>query len=342
MKRSGNRLESILELDNWRLAFRRATRGKRNHPDVVAIAADLDHYLTEMSAQVRAGTFPVGVCSQFVIRDPKQRVITAPCMRERILHHAILNVCEPDFECFLIDDTFACRKGKGRIKGLLRARSFAGRFRYFLKMDIRRYFDSIGHDCLLERLRRRFKEARVLALFARIIRSFRGGMGRGLPIGALTSQHFANFYLGWFDRFVKEQLRITGYTRYMDDIALWSNDREQLDDARNRCETFLREELGLDAKPEPYLNRTRHGMDYLGCRIFPHHMTLNRRSRLRFRRKLLALEQSYLADEIDEMELQQRATALVSFTQTEGLSAWRYREATLATMPVSGRRARTG
>jgi RNA-directed DNA polymerase len=102
-------------------------------------------------------------------------------------------------------------------------------------------------------------------------------VGRGLPIGSLTSQHLANFYLGAFDRFVKEQARVPGYVRYMDDMVLWSEDGGELRRLLPRCRDWLGEELGLELKPTPYLNRSRHGLDFLGCRVFPSHRTLNRR-----------------------------------------------------------------
>jgi hypothetical protein len=277
-----------------------------------------------------------------VIFDPKERIITAPCFGERILHHAIMNVCEPHFERWLIHDSYACRRGKGRVAALVRARRFARRFGWFLKLDVRRYFDTVPHDRLLDLLRRRFKDGRLLELFERIVRGFRGEAGRGLPIGALTSQHFANFYLGCFDRFVKETLRVAGYVRYMDDIVLWADDRRRLKDLLRAAETFLRDELSLDLKPTPALNRTTHGMDYLGCRVFRTHLVLNRRSRVRFRRKLARLEEQYRLGNIDEDEQQRRATALVAFTRTEGVSAWKFRRAVLQSLAVGGQRARTG
>jgi RNA-directed DNA polymerase len=195
---------------------------------------------------------------------------------------------------------------------------------------------------LLDRLARRFKDRRLLALFERIVRSFRGNLGRGVPIGSLTSQHFANFYLGWFDRHVKETLRIAGYVRYMDDMALWAPDKETLKQALRASEDFLRGELGLELKPVPYLNRTRLGMDFLGCRVFRRHMIIKRRSRRRFRRRLDNLEAHYERGELSEQDLQQRATALVAFTRTQGVSAWLFRRAVLQEQRVSGRRARTG
>jgi hypothetical protein len=127
MKRVSQRHEAILNLDNFRRAFSKATRGKRHQEDVIHFAADLDANLHALIERLRDGSYGFGTFTQFVIHDPKERIITAPCLRERILHHAIVNVCEPDFERFLIADTFACRKGKGRLTALARAQHFAGR-----------------------------------------------------------------------------------------------------------------------------------------------------------------------------------------------------------------------
>ena len=267
-------------------------------------------------------------------------MITAPCFRERVLHHAIMNVCEPVFERRLIADTFACRRGKGRLAALDRARHFARGWAFFLKLDVRKYFDSIAHSILVDRLERLFKDQHLLALLRRIIAGYETTPGCGLPIGSLTSQHFANFYLDEFDRFVKEGLRVEGYVRYMDDCALWAENR-----------AILRVHLAdlgrvpgvgtLDLKAGPYINRTAHGMDFLGCRIFPGHMTLNRRSRVRFRRTLHGLERDHVAGRIDEPDLQRRATALVAFARADGVSSWRFRRAVIDSSPVGDHRPRT-
>jgi hypothetical protein len=295
-----------------------------------------------MAGQLRQGTFVLGRFRQFVIRDPKERIITAPCFAERVLHHAIVNVCEPVFERWLIPDTYACRTGRGRVAAVERAQDFAARHPFFLKMDVRKYFASISHKILLSGLERLFKDVRLLDLLGRIVFSFQGATGRGLPIGSLTSQHFANFYLGWLDRFVKEMLRVRGYVRYMDDMLLWGSSASQLSNTLNACRAFLSDHLDLVLKPDPYINRASHGVDFLGCRVLPDHVILNRRSRLRFRRELCRLEGDYLEGKIDERELQERATALVAFTQAAGAKSWHFRRTVLERCPVSGRRPRTG
>ena len=176
-------------------------------------ALRLDENLAGLARDLAEGTYTVGPYHQFTIFDPKERLITAPCFRDRVLHHALTLVCEPVFERFLIADTFACRRGKGREAAVERAKQFARRYPWFLKLDIRKYFNSIDHEILLGLLARKFKDRRLLDLFGRIIASYEVAPGRGVPIGSLTSQHFANFYLGWLDRFVKEGLRAGGYVQ---------------------------------------------------------------------------------------------------------------------------------
>jgi hypothetical protein len=210
-------------------------------------------------------------------------------------------------------------------------------------LDVRKYFDSIRHDRLLALWQRRFKDPHLLALVTAIVRRYRSELGAGLPIGSLTSQHLANFYLGWFDRFVKERLRIRGYVRYMDDIAIWLPSSAAAKGTENLVREFLAEELDLTPKPEPYANRTSHGMDFLGCRIFPTHMTPNRRSRLRFKRKWQALSIAYAKQALSEREFQVRATSLVSFLRQGGIASCRFRRRFLhPTMVVNGREVRPG
>lgn len=342
MRRAGNLFEEIVDRENLRLAFVKTVRGKRDRVVTRRFAAGLENELGNMVAALHSGTFPLGQYRQFVIHDPKRRIITAPCFAERVLHHAVMNICEPKFENWLINDTFACRPDRGRAAALTRSKLFARRFAYFIKLDIRRYFDSIPHTILLSRLEKLYKDHRLLGLFRDIVGSFRGHIGIGLPIGSLTSQHLANFYLGWFDRYVKEILRVKGYVRYMDDMALWADSPADLKAALAAGRTYLRDQLELEIKGEPSPNRTLQGMSFLGCRVFQNRITLNRRSRLRFRRKLGHIERKFLRGEIDELELQQRSTSLLAFTRSGGVWSWQFRRSVVKELEVSGQLPRTG
>jgi retron-type reverse transcriptase len=185
-------MERVRDRETLREAFARAALGKRARRDAAVFAARLDENLDGLARDLAEGTYTVGPYHQFTSFDPKERIITAPCFRDRVLHHAVTLVCEPVFERFLIADTFACRRGKGRVAAVMRARVFARRHPWFLKLDIRKYFDSVRHDTLLTLVAQKFKDRRLLEPFGRIIHSYEVAPGRGVPIGNLTSQHFAN------------------------------------------------------------------------------------------------------------------------------------------------------
>ena len=313
MKRAGGLWEKICEPENLRLAFWKAAKGKREREGVRHFAENLDTEIAAMRAGLLAGDFPVGRFTQFKVFEPKERTIHAAGFPERVLHHAIFNVCEPVFERGLVADTFACRIGKGRLAAIARAREFAGRHAWFLKMDVRRCFESLSHEVLLGVLARKFKEAPLLTLLERIVRSHEAAPGRGLPIGSLTSQHFANAYLGLLDRFVKEELRCAGYVRYMDDFVVWAHDRTELADVRNAVREFLRKRLAVEFKAEPCPQRTARGMDFLGFRIFPQGARLSRRSKRRCARRCRGAERAHAAGRLTLRGLQARVTALLAF-----------------------------
>ena len=187
VKRASGLFDQICEWSNLRAAVGQALRGKRHRIDARCFTKSLDQNLQRLQQQMRNATSQFGVARQFMIYDPKPRMITAPRFEERVVHHAIMNVCEPYLDRALIADTFACRRGKGRERCLLRAQSLSRRYPYFLKLDIRKYFDSILHERLQELVSRRFKERSVLNLFATILSSFEVSPGRGLPIGSLIT-----------------------------------------------------------------------------------------------------------------------------------------------------------
>jgi RNA-directed DNA polymerase len=154
-----------------------------------------------------------------------------------------------------------------------------------------------------------------------------------VPDVRLTSRHSANFYLGWLDRFVIETLRARGYVPYMDDIVLWGDSRQTLVEHHLRSEGFLGEELGLCFKPAQAVASV-HGLDFLGCRIFPTHVVLNRRSRRRFRRRVRALLQGMRRGVFCERDVQRRLDALVAFSKSGDTRSWQFRQAVVNSLVV--------
>jgi len=314
MRTSPLRLEQIADPENLRAAFLRAARGKAPRAEVIAFRTRLDAGLAQLHAEILSGTATARGFTRFRIFEPKERVIHAPCFRDRVLHHALVGLCEPEFERRLIADSYACRRGKGREAALRRAEHYAARHTWFLKLDVAKYFDSIPHATLIPGVAARFRDPRIVALWTRLIRAHETAPGRGLPIGALTSQHLANSYLAPVDRLVKETLLIPGYARDMDDMILWSDDRATLNAAKSQIETLLAAR-GLRLKATWHLQPTARGADFLGYRVFPFGSRLARPSRRRFLRRWAWLERARELGAICEAEGQRRALALTAFVR---------------------------
>jgi hypothetical protein len=299
---------------NLETALAQALRGKRTRGDVQAFLRRLPESLVEVQDRLVNGQGPIGTFRTFTIYDPKERLIAAPCFPDRVMHHAVINVCEPVFERWLVRQTFACRQGLGLRAAIAEARCWSARCRWYLKMDVRHYFETVPRDRLLSKVERLFGERELMAWWADVIHPLRHPGSLGMPIGALTSQHLANFYLGFLDRVVKEELRIRAYTRYMDDLILWHDDKDVLMAARDRVVAFAAEELGLEMKP-PVLNRMSGGLDFVGFRFHSGWVGLNRRSRRRLREKVRGLERAWARGSLSGRELQDRVTAALAFVE---------------------------
>jgi hypothetical protein len=225
-----------------------------------------------------------------------------------------MNLCESRFELFQIYDSYACRKGKGVYAALERALRFSRTSDWFLKLDVRKYFDSVDQTILRGHLRGLFREKPLLGLIDRIISSYQTAPGKGLPIGNLTSQFFANHYLAMMDHYIKETLRVRRYVRYMDDFVLWDSNKEKLRESAKQIADYLAATLRLDLKT-PCMNRCSRGMSFLGYRVFPRGLTLTRRSRDRFRRKMQWIESKLRNGEWSERQAADHALPLLAFVR---------------------------
>lgn len=326
MKRHGNLWPSIIDRQNLVWAAHRAARGKRGKLEVCRFWTDFDASIDQLRQELVAGTFAVGCFNTFKVFDPKERTIHAARFVERVFHHALMRLCEPVLDRRLIYHTYACRVGKGRLAALETAQRAMRHYPWYLQMDIRKYFESIDHEVLLRQLKRVFKDNTLLGWFERIIGSHRlEGAGKGLPIGSLTSQHFANHYLGPIDRFAEGSASVKGYVRYMDDFVCWGEDAGSLLDVGRCIKGQLHDDLRLTLKHVAQPRPCSHGISLLGWRVFPTHAELNRRSRVRFTRKMRWLESAWTQGRISEAAVQQRATALTAFTLPAKSFQWRQR-----------------
>jgi len=323
VKRAGNLYPDICDINNIKIAYWKARRGKKLKRDVLLFRMNEEENLYRLRQGLVNGTVPIGEYSYFRITDPKERVICAASFPERILHHAVMNVCEPVFERFQIYHSYACRQGKGQHKAVLKAFHYARGSRFFLKIDIRKYFDSIDHDILMTRLDRLFKDRKVLVLFERIISSYETSTGKGVPIGNLTSQYFANFYLAFLDHYVKEILKVKKYIRYMDDMVFLSDSKAYLKDVCRAVQAFLHDNLDLDIH-QPVLNSTAQGTPFLGFSIKPSGIYLLRKSKKRYARRLREYSNKYISGDWDEDTLANHFQSVTQHTMIARSRRFRY------------------
>lgn len=323
MRRSGVGLAEIADWHTLAAAFHAAARGKRCRKEVEAFRANLDRELAALRSDLLAGEVAAGPVRRFRIRDPKPRLIHAPCFRDRVLHHAVMAHVGPVLDRALVDDAYACRPGKGSLAAVLRAGGHARRHDWFAQLDMRAYFASIDHEVLLGLLARRFRDRALLALLGDIVRAHADAPGRGLPIGTLTSQHFANFYLGGLDRFLLEACGVRGLVRYMDDIVVWTPDRAAARQALAAARGFLAERLRLEVKPPVRVGRSRDGLSFCGYRILPGRLLLSRRRRRRYAALRDRAERAWLAGETDARGLQAAYASALALTVHADAAGWR-------------------
>lgn len=312
MKRRNNLLVKVAEIDNLRLAFWKAGKGKRYSQEVLAYAEGLDESLLLLQSEIVSGAISVGSYNYFKIYEPKEREICASAFREQVLHHALMNVCHEDFEKKQIFNSYASRKEKGTHAALKKAHIWTKHHTWYLKMDVKQFFASIHHDVLNHQLNQVFKDKKLLSIFQKIIASYSASNNRGLPIGNLTSQYFANHYLCELDHFIKENLRVRPYIRYMDDMVLWSNHKNDLVVYKNAIENFINEKLYCQLKPVQ-LNRTIEGLPFLGFCLFPNSIRLLQQSKRRYIRKIFKVEKDWYNSKISEEEAQRKIATLTDF-----------------------------
>ncbi len=306
MKTSKNLFEGIVAFENVLSAAQKAAKGKREEQSVLKFYNHFEENLWQIISELRNKTYQPGSYKTFSIYKSKPRQISAAPFRDRVVHHALITVVGPILERSFIFDTYANRVGKGTHKAIARYQHYLTKYAYALKCDIRKYFPSIDHEILKALLRRKIACADTLWLIETIIDNsnpqvehlhyFPGDTlftpherRRGLPIGNLTSQWFANYYLSFFDHYVKEVLHCKGYVRYVDDCVLLSNSKQELWEWKRAIDQVL-EQYRLILNPQrTELYPSTEGKSFLGQRVFQSHRLLPAENVRRAKRRIQCL-----------------------------------------------------
>jgi len=323
MKRTRITLAQVTHLDSLYLATYRAAKGKRQRQEVQHFLRNLPSELMQLNHLIDQQHGPLGEYRCFTIRDPKTRLIHAADFRYRVLHHAMMAHAGPCLDQVLLPSVFACRINKGVHKAVQYVQQQLRRFPFFVQIDIDGYFPSIDHGLLNQQLSERIKGQEFLNLCQRVINSYEFSPGKGLPIGSLCSQYWANLYLNGFDRFMLETQNIGAYCRYMDDIIWWCPTRQEAVQTLRVAREYLKQRRCLTVKAGAAIAKSKEGASYCGFEIRQGVIHPSRRKRQSYQWKIVEALDDYQANKLSELELQCRlnqAHAVLAHTESE---AWR-------------------
>jgi RNA-directed DNA polymerase len=285
MKRIGNLYPQITSLANLQAADAKAQKGKANQYGVIKHNLNSEANLLLLQDALQSKTYRTSAYDIFTVFETKERTVyRLPYFPDRICHHAIMNVLEPVFVATFTADTYSCIKKRGihalatKLKADLKDTEGT---RYCLKFDIKKFYPSVDHYTLKQLLRRKFKDKDLLWLLDEIIDS-----APGLPIGNYLSQYLANFYLSYFDHWLKEEKRVKYYYRYADDIVILHHDKAVLHSLLEDIKLYL-EELKLEVKPNHQVFPVAaRGIDYVGYVFYHTHTRLRKSIKQAFARKI--------------------------------------------------------
>ena len=320
MKTYKNLYRQICDIDNIYLAYKKARRLKRYKKEVLVFTANLEENLVEIFNELTWKKYVPGIFRKFIIYEPKERLITALPFKDRVVQHALCNIIEPIFDSGFIADSYACRPGKGTLAGIKRTQFFLRKVSrrhddiYCLKTDISKYFPSVDHEILKRILRRKIACQDTLWLMDKIIDS--DNSPKGIPIGSLTSQLFANVYLNELDHFLKDRLKIKYYVRYMDDCVIIHHNKKYLRDLQETIGVFLYQnlKLKLNGKTQVFPLKSR-AIDFLGYRIRTTHILPRKRNIKRTRKNFKRMARLYSEGKIDLEYIVPRVASFLGYTK---------------------------
>lgn len=297
-------------------AFNKAKKGKTKMYYVINFEKDLEYNIRLLQKELIEHTYLPSQLKKFIIRDPKTRTIHASIFRDRIVHHAIVNILQPIYEKIFIYDSFASRKNKGNHEGVKRLEQFIRKVShngklikkpfnnnsvqgYVLKADIRKYFDTMNHEVLIKIIEKKIVDKELIDLIRKVLDNFEISRGVGLPLGNYTSQFFANVYLNELDYYIKHILKAKYYIRYVDDFVILHPNKKRLEYFMKHIKRFL-PSLKIKLHPEKSsIILLRNGINFLGYRVFFHYRLLRERNVKTFKKKLDVNLELYKNNEIN-------------------------------------------
>lgn len=279
-----------LTFENFLQAHIRASQGKKSKKEIILFEMDLENNIIRMMNEIKEGRYHFGKYREFLVYEPKERLIKSLPYRDRVVHQwYVEEFIKPYFYKRFINDTYACLDNRGTHKAVFRAQHQMrlmkrqyGRY-YILKCDVKKYFYSINKDILFNILKKRISDKKLLE-FSKLI--LNDGQKIGIPIGNFTSQYFANIYLNELDHFVKEQLQIKHYIRYMDDFILLLRTKEEAKFCLNEIDCFLHNHLDLSLNRKSKYYPSNLGIDFCGYKIFETHILLRKRFKRKFKKSI--------------------------------------------------------
>jgi len=291
IKKYENLYSEICSFKNLMKAWINAKKGKTKRRYVKRFQRNLRNNLLKLKEELINQTYELCPLKNFVLRDPKTRKISKSAFRDRVVHHALCNLIVPDFEKSFIYDSHANQIGKGTLKAIKRFDKFKRKVSknntrkcFVLKADIKHYFEEIDHQILINIIKRKIKDKKVIWLIKQILSV--NNKTKGMPLGNLTSQFFANLYLNELDAYAKHKLKAKYYIRYVDDFVILHESKEQLEKWKNKIDRFLKEKLKIELHPsKSHVLRLNGGINFLGFRIFYYHKLLRKSNLKNFNRK---------------------------------------------------------
>ncbi len=307
IKRIGNIYSKIYDFENICIAHKKACKCKRYNDEVLEFGSKLEENIINIQNHLMWKSYECGEYRKFKVYEPKERLVMALPFKDRVVQHALNNIIEPIFDKSFIYHSYACRRGKGvhqasqqLTEWLYNMNLSHGENIYFIKADISKYFINIDHEILKKIIRKKIKCEDTLHLIETII-NHNGTEGelKGIPVGNLTSQLFANVYLNELDKFVKETLKIKYYMRYMDDFLIFSSNKEELREILALTTGFLQTNLKLTLNPKTGIFKAKNGVDFVGYRHWYTHKKMRKANLKRIRNKIKKYNKMYSNGEID-------------------------------------------